>query len=75
MEAEFEITENLLTGFKRLHGAATLRDNRGNVARLNIAHDGVVNGTITRDAHIVGRFEGKVATGITFRQYQIGSGE
>jgi len=75
LESEFEIAENFLTGQTRLYGAATLRDNCGNVARLNIGYDGSANGTITRDAHIVGRFEGKVDTGVTFRQYQIGPGE
>ena len=77
MESEFEIIENPLTGQTRLFGAATLRDNHGNVARLNIGFDGVANGTITRDARIVGRFEGKINTeqGITFRQYQIEPGD
>jgi hypothetical protein len=75
LESEFEIADYLVIGQIKLFGAATLRDNQGNVARLNIAYDGGVSGTITRDAHIIGRFEGKVATGVTFRQYEIGPGE
>jgi len=75
LESEFEIADYLVTGQTKLFGAATLRDNRGNVARLNIAYDGGVSGTITRDAHVIGRFEGKVSTGVTFRQYEIGPGE
>ncbi len=74
LESELEIAEYLITGQTRLYGSATLRDNRGNVGRINISYDGAVTGTITRDAHIVGRFEGKVAQGVTFRQHQIEPG-
>lgn len=70
-ETEFEIADYLVTGQTRLFGSATLRDNRGNVGRIHIGFDGTVTGTITREAHIVGRFEGKVATGITFRRYEL----
>lgn len=75
METEFEIAEYLVTGQTRLFGAATLRDNQGNVGRINVGFDGTVTGTITRDAHIVGRFEGKVSQNITFRQYELPPGE
>ena len=51
-------------GHTRLFGSATLRDNRGNVGRINIGFDGTVTGTITRDARVIGRFEGKVATAL-----------
>jgi hypothetical protein len=68
---EFEVADYLVTGRSRLFGAATLRDSEGNVGRINIAHDGTVNGTVTRDAHVIGRFEGQVATGVRFRQNQI----
>lgn len=70
METEFEVAE-YLTVKTRVFGAATLRDNRGNVGRLNVAYDGSIAGTITRDARVIGRFEGTVAKGLEFRQYQI----
>ena len=70
-ETEFEIADYIVMGHTRLFGSATLRDNRGNVGRINIGFDGTVTGTVTRDARVVGRFEGKVATGITFRQYDL----
>ena len=70
-ETEFEIADYLLTGHTRLFGSATLRDNRGNVGRINIGFDGTITGTITRDARVIGRFEGKVSTGVTFKQYDL----
>lgn len=75
LETDFEIAEYLVTGQTRLYGTATARDNRGNVGRLNVGYDGSVTGTVTRETHVVGRFEGKLSTGITFRQYEIPSGE
>lgn len=71
METEFEIADYLVMGHTRVFGSATLRDNKGNVGRINIGFDGTVTGTITREARVVGRFEGKVATGVTFRQYDL----
>jgi hypothetical protein len=70
-ETEFEIADYLVTGRTRLFGSATLRDNRGNVGRINIGFDGTVTGTVTREARVVGRFEGKVSTGVTFKTYDI----
>lgn len=70
-QTEFEIADYLVTGQMRLYGSATIADNLGNVGRLHISFDGVVTGTVTRDAKIVGRFEGKVATGIIFRKYEL----
>lgn len=75
IESDLEFTSNLvqLTGQRtQLFGAASLSDNRGNVARLRIENTGVVGGTVTRGADIVGRFEGCLPDQITFRQYQIG---
>ncbi len=71
METEFEIADYLVMGHTRVFGSATLRDNKGNVGRINIGFDGTVTGTITREARVVGRFEGKVSTGVTFRQYDL----
>ncbi|MCS6777353.1 MAG: hypothetical protein RMJ43_11590 [Chloroherpetonaceae bacterium] len=71
IETEFEAADFLVTGRSRLFGAVTLRDNATNVGRINIAPDGCVTGTVTRDNRIVGRFEGQVSTGIHFRQNQI----
>jgi hypothetical protein len=74
IESEFEVADYLVTGRTRLFGAATLRDNRGNVGRLNIGYDGAISGTITKDARVVGRFEGNAAHSLHFRQYQIEGG-
>ena len=41
------------------------------MGRINIGFDGTVTGTITREARVIGRFEGKVSTGVTFRQYDL----
>jgi hypothetical protein len=73
-ESEFEVAEYLVTGRTRLYGAATMRDNRGNVGRLHIGFDGTVSGTITREARVIGRFEGRAAEGLNFKQYHIESG-
>ncbi len=75
LESEFEVGEYLYIGAIRLFGPATLRDNRGNVGRLNIGYDGTVAGTITRDGRVIGRFEGKTDSGLQFRQYQIEAGD
>lgn len=74
VETEFEVPDYLLSGRVRLYGAATMRDNRGNVGRLNIANDGTVSGTVTRDARVIGRFEGNTVHGVHFKQNQIESG-
>ena len=71
LESEFEATDYLITGKNQVFGTATLRDNRGNVGRLNVGRDGVISGTITRDARVVGRFDGAAATGVNFQRYQI----
>ena len=71
IETQFEVPDYLVMGRNRLFGAADVRDNRGNVGRLNIANDGTITGTVTRDARVIGRFEGQVANGLNFRQYQI----
>ncbi|MGC8668470.1 MAG: hypothetical protein ACP5VE_10190 [Chthonomonadales bacterium] len=52
-----------------LFGTAALSDNRGNVGRLRIEPSGEVSGTVTRGTEIVGRFEGSLAGGMSFRQY------
>ncbi|MBC7528812.1 MAG: hypothetical protein H7308_14860 [Chthonomonadaceae bacterium] len=71
IESELEVADYLVTGRVHLSGSTTLRDNVGNVGRVNIAYDGSVSGTITRDAHVIGRFEGQVNSGIQYRQYQL----
>lgn len=71
IETEFEAADFLVTGRSRLFGAVTLRDNVTNVGRINIAPDGSVTGTVTRDNRIVGRFDGQIGAGIHFRQNQI----
>ena len=43
-----EVADYLVVGKTRLAGSADLRDNRGNVGRLNIGYDGTISGTITR---------------------------
>jgi len=69
LESAFEIADYLVTGRTRLFGTAMLRDNRGNVGRVHIGFDGAVTGTITREAKVIGRFEGSLADGARFRQY------
>lgn len=75
LESEFEVSDYRVTGRTRLCGAATLRDNRDNVGRIHIASDGAISGTITRNARVIGRFEGNVAHGLHFTQYQIEQGD
>lgn len=72
VESDLEFASNLLQVVgprTQLSGTAHLSDNRGNVGRLEIAGDGTISGTITRGPNIVGRFEGSLAEGLTFRQY------
>lgn len=75
VETEFELTDAMVPGGGRIKGAVVLRDNRGNVGRLNIGSDGVIAGTITRDTQVIGRFEGSVAQGARFKPHQIPAGE
>ncbi len=56
-----------------ISGSASLSDNRGNVGRLRIESSGEVSGTITRGTDIVGRFDGSLEEGVTFRQYLSGT--
>jgi hypothetical protein len=74
VESDMEFSGNLLavplSGPKtHVFGSASLSDNRGNVGRMRIEANGEVSGTVTRGAEIVGRFEGTLADGLTFRQY------
>lgn len=71
LESELNMTEGFVTGKPHLFGAITLRDDQGNVGRLNVGSDGSVNGTITRESHIVGRFEGRLKDSVRFLPYQI----
>jgi hypothetical protein len=75
IESDLHLSEAFVTGRARLFGAVTLRDSEGNVGRLNVSSDGVVHGTITRDAKVVGRFEGRLGKEIEFKPYQIEPGE
>jgi hypothetical protein len=72
IESDLEFASNLLQVVgPRTHvtGAAHLSDNRNNVGRLQIDQAGEVTGTITRGTRIVGRFEGSLTEGVTFKQY------
>ncbi len=73
IESDLKVTDAFVTGKARLSGAVTLRDNQGNVGRLNIGSDGLIHGTITRDARIVGRLDGRLGDSIQFKPYQIES--
>lgn len=73
LESDIHLAETLVTGNQKLTGAITLRDNQGNVGRVNLIGDGTVTGTITRDASIVGRFEGHLGGSIVYKKYQIGA--
>jgi hypothetical protein len=71
IESDMEFASNLLQlvgPATRVFGTASLSDNRGNVGRLRIEPSGEVSGTITRGSAIVGRFEGSLEEGLTFRQ-------
>ena len=72
IESDLEFASNLIQVVgprTQVSGTAHLSDNRGNVGRLQIDPDGEVTGTITRGPNIVGRFEGSLDSGITFKQY------
>jgi len=72
IESDMEFSSNLLqlVGSRtQVMGKAHLSDNRGNVGTLEIAADGRIGGTITRGGRIVGRFEGSLTEGLTFRPY------
>ena len=63
-----------ITGKTRMFGKAHLRDNQGNVAQITIGYDGAISGSVTRDNRVIGRFEGKVAEGLNFKQFEIEGG-
>jgi hypothetical protein len=73
IESDLEFSANLLalplSAKTSVYGSASLSDNRGNVGRMRIEPNGEVTGTVTRGAEVVGRFEGTLAEGVTFRQY------
>ena len=71
LESALDVTDALLTGKARIQGSVMLRDNFGNVGRLNVASDESITGTITRDSRIVGRFEGNLSNRLRFTPYQI----
>lgn len=75
IESELEATDYLVTGKNRIHGVVTMRDNRGNVGRLTVEHNGSLVGTITRGERIVGRFTGQIESGVKFQPYQSLPGE
>lgn len=73
IESDLEFSGNLLAiagPRTQIFGSASLSDNRNNVGRLQIAPSGEVSGTVTRGTEIVGRFEGSLSEGMTFRPYQ-----
>lgn len=71
IESDMEFSSNVLnpTSKTKITGNAWLSDNRQNVSRLKIDGKGEVTGTVTRGTDIVGRFEGSLQDGLTFRQY------
>jgi hypothetical protein len=69
--AELEVADYVVTGKSRLFGSLTLRDNRDNAGRVNIAFDGGISGTITREAKVIGRFNGTLANGLNYQQNQL----
>ena len=71
METDLHLSETLVTGRPQIFGAITLRDNQGNVGRVNLSNDGHVTGTITREGVIAGRFEGRLGEKVHFKSYQI----
>ena len=75
IESEMNVTEGFVTGKARLFGVVTLKDNQGNIGRLNVSPDGIIHGTITRNARVVGRFDGRLGSVIEFKPYQIEPGD
>jgi len=75
LESDLHVTEAFVTGRARLFGVVTLRDSESNVGRLNVCSDGSIHGTITRDAAVIGRFDGRLGSVIEFKPYQIEQGE
>jgi len=73
IESDLEFSGNLLAASLKprtqIHGSASLSDNRSNVGRIRIEPSGEVTGTVTRGTEIIGRFEGSLEEGVTFRQY------
>jgi hypothetical protein len=67
MESDFSVGDYLVYGRVRLSGSVALKDSNGNVGRLHVAEDGTVSGTVTRDNKIVGRFDGKVESGVYYK--------
>lgn len=75
IESNLHVTDALVTGRAKLFGVVTLRDSEGNIGRLNIGSDGTIHGTITRNARIAGRFDGRLGGQIKFKPYQIEAGD
>ena len=75
IESDLHVTEAFVTGKARLYGVLTLRDSEGNVGRLNVGSDGVIHGTITQHARIVGRFDGRLGESVQFKPYQLEAGD
>ena len=69
--AECEVADYVVTGKSRLFGSLTLRDNRDNAGRVNIAFDGAISGTITREAKVIVRYNGTLATGLNYQQNEL----
>ena len=74
IEAELNTAETMLVGKERIFGSLAMHDNQGNAGLLQVGFEGALNGTITRDSRIVGRFEGKLTEGLRFTRYQIAPG-
>ncbi len=75
METEMDVYENLIGWQTRCKGTIVVRDNLGNVGRIQITPDGSLMGTITREGRIVGRVEGKMPSGFRFRPYELSAEE
>jgi hypothetical protein len=72
VESDLEFTSALLKmvgPVTQIYGTAHLSDNRDNVGHVKIEQSGEVTGTVTRRSDIVGRFEGSLSEGVTFKQY------
>lgn len=77
VESNLEFGANLIKVVgpqTELSGKASLSDNRGNVGCIIIEPDGAISGAVTRGTETIGGFEGSLAAGMTFRQYN-GAGE
>ncbi len=71
IEAQLEAQESFFSSQAKPMGTVVLHDNMGCVARLRIAPDGSLSGTITKSGRIVGRMNGTGPGSFQFITHQV----